>query len=588
MKTGRANHEKHGPAGKITANSRIASDNFLRWKRLSRFYPYICRCMKILALLALLAAQAPFIPMKWERLPDLSIPRASHQAFVANGELVVVGGHTTGFIRTATAEFFSDGEWHTLKTLYPNDFGFLANLPDGDFLIGGGSDEDFGVGQTYGVQRYNPLAHSFSPFPILDIKRAMATAAVLPDGRIIVSGNWYAPDAIGLSDGAGPFETVSEAAADRCRPYIFPYGKNEAVIFSGVSSRGEQLSPIIVDRLGGEPCTPAVFEQYDPYEDLYFVSGTDRSKAVNPATGRVTYLFSALDKERSHAAFLSFSEGVFSKASTDCEIPVEGPWGPIDWIGGVSVDRQRGTAYMMGVGIQDNRVYVAAIPFLPALEGKETTVKVYYTQPVKEYCIGAWVVLPDGRIVTTGGYKAYDPMGNYSPSAAVFAFYPFEEGSPSIPHKARWPWVLAGILVAAAGAYVRLLRRKRRSPAPAEDTERTTDEKESALFRQVSELMENERLYLVKGLTVAELATRLGSNTKYISSCINAGAGCSFVEFVNGYRIRHAQKQMRENGDLHLSEVADASGFSSESTFYRNFKDVTGLTPAEWMSRQKE
>ncbi|MBO6081862.1 MAG: hypothetical protein J6P46_02420, partial [Bacteroidales bacterium] len=40
-----------------------------------------------------------FIPMKYERLPDLNIPRAGHQVFVADGELVVAGGHTEGFVR---------------------------------------------------------------------------------------------------------------------------------------------------------------------------------------------------------------------------------------------------------------------------------------------------------------------------------------------------------------------------------------------------------------------------------------------------------------------------------------------------------
>ena len=117
--------------------------------------------MKLLCLLICLATQAPFIPMKWERLPDLDIPRAGHQSFVADGELVVVGGHTTGFVRTATAEYLSGGKWHARKTIYPCDNSFLLRLPNGDYLIGGGCDGDFGVGQTYSVQRYSPLEHDF-------------------------------------------------------------------------------------------------------------------------------------------------------------------------------------------------------------------------------------------------------------------------------------------------------------------------------------------------------------------------------------------------------------------------------------------
>ena len=49
-----------------------------------------------------------------ERLPDLKTPRAGHQLFIVNGEPTVVGGHSTNFKPTATAEYFKDGQWHLL------------------------------------------------------------------------------------------------------------------------------------------------------------------------------------------------------------------------------------------------------------------------------------------------------------------------------------------------------------------------------------------------------------------------------------------------------------------------------------------
>ena len=49
--------------------------------------------------------QCPMVKIQPERLPDLPMARASHATFCSNGEIVVVGGHTDGFVPTATADY---------------------------------------------------------------------------------------------------------------------------------------------------------------------------------------------------------------------------------------------------------------------------------------------------------------------------------------------------------------------------------------------------------------------------------------------------------------------------------------------------
>ena len=39
---------------------------------------------------------------------------------------------------------------------------------------------------------------------------------------------------------------------------------------------------------------------------------------------------------------------------------------------------------------------------------------------------------------------------------------------------------------------------------------------------------------------------------------------------------------------MSVTEIAEESGFSSRSAFYRNFKDMTGLSPAEWKRAARE
>ena len=99
--------------------------------------------------------------------------------------------------------------------------------------------------------------------------------------------------------------------------------------------------------------------------------------------------------------------------------------------------------------------------------------------------------------------------------------------------------------------------------------------------------MEEEQVYLQPNLKISDLAALLGTNRNYLYNAINVGMGISFSEFVNRYRVGHAQRLLLENPAANIEEIATQSGFSSEVTFYRNFKAVTGTTPYKWLKSQK-
>lgn len=532
-------------------------------------------------------SQVRFIPMKWEHLPDLNIPRAGHRFFVANGEMVVVGGHTDGFVRTATAEYYKNGEWHLVKTIYPHDLGFSLKLGNGDYLLGGGCADDFGIGRTFGVERYDPLSHAFAPYPILDTMRAICSAALLSSGEILVSGNWYAADAIAVSDGIGPFEAVKKSALNRSSPYIFTYGKNDAVIFGSNGSRGEPLPPV-VDRLHGDPFIPDLLAEWMPATD-YDSSYPEKKSVTDPETGRLYYLFRG-SREDGAQSVISFADGAFSLVKTDHDIPVEGPWGPIIWYQSLYVDSVRGVALMLGMDEHD-RAYLLSLDYHPMFRGEAAPIKVFYTtHPMKKVVDRPALILPDGRFVAAGGYRPGDSMGNYNPLAEVVAFYPFEDAE-SPAGGVWWPWAVAAVLLVAA-AILLIIRRKRKNSAPEasgdpEMPEPAEDVRYRSLYLQLCEVMEKEELYTRQGLSLADVSSHMKTNTRYISSCISAGAGLSFVEFVNGYRIRKAQELMLAHPEMRMNEISDAVGFTNESSFYRNFKIVENCTPQQWLERNK-
>lgn len=58
--------------------------------------------------------------------------------------------------------------------------------------------------------------------------------------------------------------------------------------------------------------------------------------------------------------------------------------------------------------------------------------------------------------------------------------------------------------------------------------------------------------------------------------------GMSLKQYVNQKRIHRAQTMIREQPELSLQQIAGAVGYGEASTFYRNFIQITGITPSEY------
>ena len=103
-------------------------------------------------------------------------------------------------------------------------------------------------------------------------------------------------------------------------------------------------------------------------------------------------------------------------------------------------------------------------------------------------------------------------------------------------------------------------------------------------MHRICTLMEEQKLYLNSELKLNDVADALNTNRNLISSCINSQQGISFSQFVNGYRVEYAKDLIRHKPDMKIFEVWMQSGFSTETSFFRTFKAVTGMTPTEWKS----
>lgn len=101
------------------------------------------------------------------------------------------------------------------------------------------------------------------------------------------------------------------------------------------------------------------------------------------------------------------------------------------------------------------------------------------------------------------------------------------------------------------------------------------------LANRIEEIVTHQKLFLQPDLKVSDLARELCSNRYYISQAINDHMGISFSDYINQKRIQYAIELMKLHPDLPIIEVSTLAGYTSDKSFFRNFKKITGHTPKE-------
>ena len=529
-----------------------------------------------------------------ERLPDLNIPRSGHSIFYANGELTVAGGHTTNFVPTQTAEYFADGEWHQLPMAYCHDNGFAVVMGEGkEVIIGGGHAEPLGIGQTFMLERYTPATHSFEGFGCLDRRRVLASGIQLDDGRVIIAGNHYTNDDIACYDGRSQVQWVKGVTQGRSNPYILKTAKDNAIILRSHDIYQAPLDTIWADQVSGNAFRVQLLEQWPLlYFDLPFSSDAC-------SIGEYSYLLTAirptpdpslfregskegpiLNREEAGLGLILMSDTCFSLLPTATPIPMQCEFGPIFYKGPIIIDKKHQRGYVIGVDSIPTRQYVLAVDYAQEPAG----LTLYYTDTLEYATITIPVVTPEGDLILAGGIQ----KDNYKPVSAVwlyhFATRPtpdpslLREGSEvAVSLLRKWSGVAVVVAIAIAVlAYIYMVHRKKRPERQVSDDE---------LMERILQLIEEDNRYL-KNLRQSDIAAELGVSVAAITECISNNRGCTLAQLLAEYRVRHAQKLITDNPELKLAVIIAKSGFTSESTFFRTFKAVTGKSPKEWLLDQ--
>lgn len=132
---------------------------------------------------------------------------------------------------------------------------------------------------------------------------------------------------------------------------------------------------------------------------------------------------------------------------------------------------------------------------------------------------------------------------------------------------------------------IKTLQNEQHTEKPATED----DSKEKALWEKLSSLMNDEKIYRKKDLSLDSIAEMLQTNRTYVSRIINKYANGSFYDYINSFRIEEAIAILSDpDNDIQIKALFDLLGYNSNSAFYRAFVKETGCPPTAYREQIKK
>lgn len=87
--------------------------------------------------------------------------------------------------------------------------------------------------------------------------------------------------------------------------------------------------------------------------------------------------------------------------------------------------------------------------------------------------------------------------------------------------------------------------------------------------------------HYMEALSLDSVAKEVGVNKYYLSRLFSEKIGCTFPDYLAMIRVDCARELLKTT-DKSVDEIAYLCGFQSDSSFFRNFKKIAGVTPKQY------
>lgn len=90
--------------------------------------------------------------------------------------------------------------------------------------------------------------------------------------------------------------------------------------------------------------------------------------------------------------------------------------------------------------------------------------------------------------------------------------------------------------------------------------------------------------HMSQKIQAEDVAAYVNLSTSYFSAYFKAKTGVNFRDYILNIKMEHA-KHLLEAGPANISEISYAVGYDDYRSFYRAFKNHTGMTPSEYQAK---
>lgn len=146
--------------------------------------------------------------------------------------------------------------------------------------------------------------------------------------------------------------------------------------------------------------------------------------------------------------------------------------------------------------------------------------------------------------------------------------------------------VLYRVNVELSRSTAAMLASEEESPSDYSEMDEEQDEEKPLvnLYNAIMRFISREKPYLDPNFNILTLCEMMKRSERYVSLAINKQGKTTFTRLVTDLRVNEARRLIMEHGgSLQMNEIAERSGFANRVSFNRSFKQVTGLTPTDYL-----